>query len=49
LDFFLNGLARQSVELQREWAKGHPYHARLRIKPDSKTFEIDIIEDDGVV
>ncbi len=47
LDFFLNGLARQSMELQKEWAKGHPYHARLRIKPDSKTFEIDVIEDDG--
>lgn len=47
LDFFLNGLARQSLELQKLWAKGHPFYARLRIKPGSTQFEIDIIEDDG--
>jgi len=47
LDFFLSGLARQSMELQKLWAKGHPYYARLRITPGSARFEIDIIEDDG--
>lgn len=45
LDFFLNGLARQSLELQQEWAKGHPYHVHLRISPAANKFEIEITED----
>ena len=45
LDFFLNGLARQSLELQKEWAKGHPYHVHLRMSSAANRFEIEITED----
>jgi hypothetical protein len=45
LDFFLNGLARQSMELQAEWAKGHPYHVHLRMSSTANKFEIEITED----
>ena len=47
LDFFISGLARESRELQMKWAKGHPYHAHLRIKPNSTEYEVEINEDDG--
>ena len=46
LDFFINGIARESPELQRKWAKGHPYHAHLRLKPNSTLFEIEINVDE---
>ena len=43
LDFFIGGLAREMPELQKKWlGKGHPYHAHLRMKPDTHLFEIEI-------
>ena len=47
LDFFLNGIARESPELQKLWAKGHPYHVHLRMTAVAHKFEIEISEDDG--
>jgi len=46
LDFFISGIARESKDLQMKWAKGHPYHTRLRMAPGGR-FEIEIMEDDG--
>ena len=47
LDFFLNGIAKESPELRKKWANGHPYHAHLRLNPASRSFEVEIIEDVG--
>jgi hypothetical protein len=46
LDFFINGIARESRELQMKWAKGHPYHVHTRIQPNSTLFEIEITCDE---
>ena len=42
LDFFISGIARESLELRQKWAKGHPFHAHLRMKPHSTLYEIEI-------
>ena len=47
LDFFLSGVAKESPELQKKWAQGHPYHVHLRITDVANKFEIEIAEDDG--
>ncbi len=40
LDFFITGLAKESPELQKLWAKGHPYHATLRFNAMSRFYDI---------
>ncbi len=45
LDFFISGIAKELPDLRAKWANGHPYHAHLRIKPNSNLFEVEIIED----
>jgi hypothetical protein len=47
LDFFITGMAKESREFQTMWAKGHPYHTRLRMNPSTQRWEIEIMEDDG--
>ncbi len=42
LNFFINGIVRESAELRTKWAKGHPYHAHLRMTGDAKVFEVEI-------
>ena len=40
LDFFITGIAKESPELQKMWAKGHPYHASLRFNALSRFYDI---------
>ena len=40
LDFFLTGLAKESPELQKLWAKGHPYHATLRFNAMTRFYDV---------
>jgi hypothetical protein len=40
LDFFITGLAKESPELQRLWAKGHPYHATLRFNAMTRFYDV---------
>jgi hypothetical protein len=47
LDFFITGMAKESLEFQKMWAKGHPYHTRLRMNHATQRWEIEIMEDDG--
>jgi hypothetical protein len=46
LDFFISGIAKESPDLRMKWANGHPYHAHIRIKPNSSLFEIEISADE---
>ena len=47
LDFFISGIAKESPDLRAEWAKGHPYHAHLRLDEKIKFFEVQISTDDS--
>ncbi|HEY5037584.1 MAG TPA: hypothetical protein VIJ93_00770 [bacterium] len=47
LDFFINGIAKESPDLRKLWVKGHPYHVHLRMTSEANKFEIEITEDDG--
>ncbi|HXL72114.1 MAG TPA: hypothetical protein VN963_00685 [bacterium] len=40
LDFFITGLAKESPELQKLWAKGHPYHATLRFNSMTRFYDV---------
>jgi len=40
LDFFITGLVKESPELQKLWAKGHPYHATLRFNAATRFYDI---------
>jgi hypothetical protein len=40
LDFFITGLAKESPELQKLWAKGHPYHATLRFNATTRFYDV---------
>ncbi|HTA76155.1 MAG TPA: hypothetical protein VK791_03240 [bacterium] len=40
LDFFMTGLAKESPELQKLWAKGHPYHATLRFNAMTRFYDV---------
>ena len=40
LDFFITGIAKESPELQKLWAKGHPFHATLRFNAMSRFYDI---------
>ncbi len=46
LDFFINGIAKESPDLQRKWFKGHPFHAHLRLNSSTRRFEIEITCDE---
>jgi len=40
LDFFITGIAKESPELQKLWAKGHPFHATLRFNAMTRFYDI---------
>jgi hypothetical protein len=46
LDFFITGLAKESPELQKLWAKGHPYHATLRLNAATRFYDVQITTGD---
>jgi hypothetical protein len=46
LDFFITGIAKESLELRRKWAKGHPFHVHLKINPANRFFEVQIFVDE---
>ncbi len=44
LDFFLDGMMKQSPDLTRAWKKGHPFTAKAAINRETLDFEIQIVE-----
>jgi hypothetical protein len=44
LDFFINGMAKQSPELARAWKNRHPFLAKAAIHRETMGFEIKIVE-----
>ncbi len=46
LDFFINGIARESADLRMKWANGHPYHVHLRMTTVADKFGIEITCDE---
>ncbi len=46
LDFFINGIVKESPDLRMKWVNGHPYHAHLRIMPGSNLFEVEVTCDE---
>jgi hypothetical protein len=46
LDFFISGIVKESPDLRMKWVKGHPYHAHLRIQPNSNLFEVEVTCDE---
>jgi hypothetical protein len=46
LDFFVTNLAKESPELQKLWAKGHPYHASLRFNAMTRFYDVLIVTAD---
>jgi hypothetical protein len=46
LDFFINGIVRESPELRLKWVKGHPYHVHLRFDPNTRFYEAELTCDE---
>jgi hypothetical protein len=44
LDFFVDGLKKQSPDLARTWKNGHPFLAKAAINTKTLAFEIQIVE-----
>ncbi len=44
LDFFIDGLKKQSPDLAKTWKNGHPFLAKAAINTQTFTFEIQIVE-----
>ena len=44
LNFFVEGLKKQSPELAKTWKNGHPFLAKAAINKESLSFEIQIVE-----
>ena len=44
LDFFMDGLMKQSPELKRMWKNGHPFVAKAAINMETLAFEIQVVE-----
>ena len=44
LDFFMDGMAKQSPDLFRAWKRGHPFMAKAAINKETLSFEIMIVE-----
>jgi hypothetical protein len=44
LDFFMEGMVKQSPELGRSWRNGHPFLAKAAINKETLSFEIQIVE-----
>ncbi len=46
LDFFINGIVKESPELRMKWMHGHPYHIHLRMTSVADKFGIEITCDE---
>ncbi len=44
LDFFLDGMMKQSPDLTRAWKNGHPFTAKAAINRETLDFEVQIVE-----
>jgi len=44
LDFFMDGMAKQSPDLAKNWKNGHPFMAKAAINKETMSFEIVIVE-----
>jgi hypothetical protein len=44
LDFFINGMIKQSPDLQKAWKNGQPFMAKAAIHRETLSFEIQIVE-----
>ncbi len=44
LDFFIDGMRKQSPELTRTWKNGNPFQAKAAIHRETMGFEIQIVE-----
>jgi hypothetical protein len=44
LDFFMEGMVKQSPELGQSWKNGHPFLAKAAINKENLSFEIIIVE-----
>jgi hypothetical protein len=44
LDFFVEGLKKQSPDLAKIWKNNHPFLAKAAINTKTLTFEIQIVE-----
>ena len=44
LDFFINGMMKQTPDLMKAWRKGHPFMAKAAIHRETLAFEIKIVE-----
>ncbi len=46
LDTYIKELMKQSPELKRQWALGHPFRVVSKMSVQTRTFEIDITTKD---
>jgi hypothetical protein len=44
LDFFIDGMMKQSPDLMKMWRKGHPFVAKAAINKETLSFEIKVEE-----
>lgn len=44
LDFFIDGMMKQSPDLMKMWHRGHPFLAKAALNKETLAFEIKIIE-----
>ncbi len=44
LDFFIDGMMKQSPDLMKMWRKGHPFLAKAAINKETLAFEIQVVE-----
>jgi hypothetical protein len=44
LDFFINGMIKQSPDLQKAWKNSNPFMAKAAIHRETLGFEIQIVE-----
>lgn len=44
LDFFIEGMKKQSPELMKTWKSGHPFLAKAAINKETLSFEIQVVE-----
>jgi hypothetical protein len=44
LDYFIDGMKKQSPELMKTWKNGHPFLAKAAINKETLSFEIQVVE-----
>ena len=48
LDLYLKELMKDSPQLQKQWALGHPFKVTSRMSVQTRTFEVDITTKDNL-